>query len=297
MTSRLELEDGVHTRFEERWGVGDTMGKVVVHRPAGGRGVKHCDQVGLMEWVGSLSSYLRQSQITYSSLVQSIMWPCVSRLQSVVALSGPCQAKTLGWLLPLLNSLADKAQYSQLHQGHAPLAIVLCPGLRCASRVADMLQDISSKARLGVKVVLACAGARNNEPSDFINGVDVLVTSPLRLLHLVGVDRLTSLERCCHLVVEEGDRTIPMCYKQVGEIIINWRKIRNRQECGLPDRLMMVVEKWNSAVEQFTKTFIVESSSPVVVLDNLLEAVIYGKVEMLHSSQTSLIKQNISRSW
>ena len=74
-----------------------------------------------------------------------------------------------------------------------------------------------------------------------------------------------------------------MWHKQVGEIIINWRKIRNRQECGLPDRLMMVVEKWNSAVEQFTKTFIVESSSPVVVLANLLEVVIYGKVEMVPS--------------
>ena len=53
-------------------GMGDTMGKVVVHRPAGtgGRGVKHCAQVGLMEWVGSLASCLRQrqSQITYSSL-------------------------------------------------------------------------------------------------------------------------------------------------------------------------------------------------------------------------------------
>ena len=158
------------------------------------------------------------------------------------------------------------------------------------------MQNISSKARLGVKVVLACAGAHNNEPSDFINRVDVLVTSPLRLLHLVGVDRLTSLYGCCHLVVEEGDSTIPMWHKQVGEIIINWRKIRNRQESGLPDQLVMMAEKWNSAVEQFIKTFIVESSSPVEVLANLLEAVIYGKVEMLHSSQTSLIKQNISRS-
>ena len=43
------------------WGVGDTMGKVMVHRPGGWRGVKHCDQVGQMEWVGSLSAYLRQS--------------------------------------------------------------------------------------------------------------------------------------------------------------------------------------------------------------------------------------------
>ena len=84
--ARLELEGGVHSRFEERLGVGDSMGKVVVHRPGGGRGVKHCDQVGQMEWVGCLSVYLRQSQITYSSLVQSIMWPCVSRLQTVVGL-------------------------------------------------------------------------------------------------------------------------------------------------------------------------------------------------------------------
>ena len=246
--ARLELEGGVHSRFEERWGVGDTMGKVVVHRPGCGRGVKHCDQVGQMEWVGSLSAYLRQSQITYSSLVQSIMWPCVSRLQTVVGVSGPCHGKTLGWLLPLLNSLADRAQYSQLPQGHAPLAIVLCPGLRCASMVADMIQDISSKARLGVKVVLACAGARNNEPSDFINGVDILVTSPPGLLQLVGQARLTSMDRFCHLVVEEGDCTLPMWHKHVGEIIVSWRKQGNKQESSSPDQLVMVAERWNSAV-------------------------------------------------
>ena len=38
MPARLELEDGVNTRVEERWAMGDTMGKEVVHRPAGGRG-------------------------------------------------------------------------------------------------------------------------------------------------------------------------------------------------------------------------------------------------------------------
>ena len=268
--------------------MGDTLGKMVVHRPSGSRGVKHCDQVALMEWVGSLSSYLRQSQITYSSLVQSIMWPCVSRLQSVVALSGPCQGKTLGWILPLLNSLADRAQYSQLQQGHSPLAIVLCPGFKCASMVFGMLQDISSKAKLGVKVVLACAGARNNDPSDFINGIDVLVTTPPRLLQLLGVSKLTTMNRCCHLVVEEGDRTLPMWHKEVGEIIVSWRKQRNKQDYGLPDQMIMVLEKWNTAVEQFTKTFIVESSSPVVVLANLLEAVIYGKVKIVPAFVTEL---------
>lgn len=79
--------------------VGDTMRKVVVHRHGWGRGVKHCGRVGQMELVGSLSAYLRQSQTTYSSLVQSIMWPCVSRLQIMVSVSGPCHGKTLGCLL------------------------------------------------------------------------------------------------------------------------------------------------------------------------------------------------------
>ena len=68
-------------------------------------------------------------------------------------------------------------------------------------------------------------------PSEFVNPVlNVLVTSPPRLLQLVGQARLTSMDRCCHLVVEEGDSTLPMCHKQVGEILVSWRKQRNMQE-------------------------------------------------------------------
>ena len=85
----------------------------------------------------------------YSSVVQSIMWPCVARLQTV-------------WALPWQDTgLTELSTASYL-------AIVLCPGLKCASTMADMTQDISSKARLGVKVVLACPRARNIEPSEFI---------------------------------------------------------------------------------------------------------------------------------
>jgi hypothetical protein len=56
-----------------------------------------------------------------------------------------------------------------------------------------LIQNISSKARLGVKVMLACAGARNNDPSEFINGGDVLVTSPPQLPKFVGQARLNSI--------------------------------------------------------------------------------------------------------
>ena len=108
--------------------------------------------------------------------------------------------------------------------------------------------------------MLACAGARNNEPSDFINGVDVLVTSPPRLLKLVGNARPTRTDRCCHLVVKEGDHTLSMWHKQLGEIIVSWRKQRNGQKGSSPDQLVMVAKRWNGAVKQFT---IVEINSPV----------------------------------
>jgi hypothetical protein len=76
---------------------------VVGHRPGGGRGVKHCEQVGQMEWVGSR---------THTHQWQSIMWPCVARLQTV-------------WALPWQDmGLTEISTASYL-------AIVLCPGLKC----------------------------------------------------------------------------------------------------------------------------------------------------------------------
>ena len=60
---------------------------------------------------------------------------------------------------------------------------------------------------------------------------------------MVGQARLTSMDRCCHLVVEERDRTLHMWHKHVGEINVSWRKQRNRLEASSPDQLVMVAER------------------------------------------------------
>ena len=43
-----------------------------------------------------------------------------------------------------------------------------------------------------------------------------------------------------------------MWHKQVGKVVINWHKIRNRQESGLPDQLAVVaeVEQRRGAIHQ-----------------------------------------------
>ena len=72
--ARLELDGGVHSRFEERWGVGDTMGKVVVHRPGGGRGVKHYDQVGQMEWIGMARHFAKAESRKQVEVLERGSW-------------------------------------------------------------------------------------------------------------------------------------------------------------------------------------------------------------------------------
>ena len=68
------------------------VGKVVVHRPGGGRGVKHCDQVRQMEWVG-LPEAEPVDHVALLSRLQT--WRVCWDLQDT------------GLATPLLKSLAD----------------------------------------------------------------------------------------------------------------------------------------------------------------------------------------------
>ena len=76
---------------------------------------------------------------TPASRVQSMMWPAISQWQSLVTVESPGHRKTFGWLLPLINSLADKSRYNGLPSRHSPQAIMLCPNLACASLVHGLV--------------------------------------------------------------------------------------------------------------------------------------------------------------
>ena len=144
-----------------------------------------------------------------------------------------------------------------------------------------MLAEVSSGAGLPATSLLSCSGSPEPHITEFINGSDILVTTPPRLLRLLKEDKIISLERCCHLVIEDGDSLLERFKPQSAEIMTTWKRSTVKKMDS--NQLVVVAEKWSSAVENFAEAYIKSLKpklSPVVAFVNLIEGVVYGKVEI-----------------
>ena len=251
---------------------------LVVHTAAKSRTVRRWESMSSLPWNQRLCFFLTSRGIVKPTEVQSVMWPLVSRLSSVLAVGPPSQGKTLGWLLPLLDSLY-LSQYPDLPPGHSPVCLVLCPGVELATSLHQTLSQVVTGADLGVRSFLCCSGVPQPQPAELYNGVDVLIASPARLLSLLQ-SRLISLERCCHLVVEEADTALQLWAREVHQITAAWKRARAKYPPSSQDQIIAVSEKWSDSLEDFTRTFIAKSFNPAVVLASPLEAVVYGELPM-----------------
>ena len=151
--------------------------------------------------------------------------------------------------------------------------------METAERVHNILTEVSTGARLEVSTLLSSSGAPEPHITEFINGVDVVVTTPPRMLKLLQEDKIIGLERCCHLVIEDGDSLLERFKPQTKEIMSTWKKSSVKH--AVPDQLVVVAEKWSHALEDFSEAYIKPLRprlSPTVAFVNMLEAVVYGKI-------------------
>ena len=66
------------------------------HISPGKRPIKPCYKISDMAWCEKMISFLKISDVSDATIIQSIMWPAVSRLNSVVAVAAAGLGKTLG---------------------------------------------------------------------------------------------------------------------------------------------------------------------------------------------------------
>ena len=78
---------------------------------SGSRPLRLCSRVSDQRFPIQMMAFLSSHGVTSSTNIQSVMWPAMARLSSLVAVAGPGSGKTLGWSLPLLAALADRQQY------------------------------------------------------------------------------------------------------------------------------------------------------------------------------------------
>ena len=158
----------------------------LVHTPPGSRALVQESKVSALPWPATLQAFLHRQGVTEARALQATMWPAVSKLQSMLVVAPPstssplsswAEGKTLGWLLPVLAVLAEP-----LSGGPQPRLVVICPGLQLVSFIADLINQVAVGIPIPLKLVEDAAGLREVEASVFINGIDVLVTTPARLV-------------------------------------------------------------------------------------------------------------------
>ena len=260
-----------------RAGWGRDQTGVLIRYPQGGREVRPCSRVEDLSWAPELASYLRSCGVRECSPVQSLLWPAVSQLRSVVAVAGRAQGKTVGWLLPLLAQVWQP--YSSLVPGSGPLAVVLCSSQDEAAAVAARAAAVLAGS--GHHLRVAATGPQSGL---LYNGCHLLCTSAPRLVELLEQGAV-SMARCCHLVVESSHLTLHLQHLQVEEVLLTWRRCRT-PDPGLPDQVVVVGEEWSPALASLTSR-VLPRWRPVLLLASLPEAVLYSGLSVLPLPQTS----------
>ena len=176
----------------------------LVHTPPGSRALVQLSKVSALPWPSTLQTFLHRQGVTEARALQTTMWPAVSKLQSLLVVapssirspvSSWAEGKTLGWLLPVLAILAEPPATPSI--GPQPRLVVICPGLQLVSFIADLINQVAIGSKIPLKVVEDAAGLSEVEASMFINGIDVLVTTPARLLDRMEEEEtpVTGLQR------------------------------------------------------------------------------------------------------
>ena len=130
--------------------------------------------------------------------------PAVLAGRDVLAGAQTGTGKTAGFVLPILQRLADGA--AERHR--APRALVLTPTRELAAQVAQSVRDYGKYLPLRVLQVFGGVGI-NPQISGLRSGCDILVATPGRLLDLAQ-QRAADLSRIEVLVLDEADRMLDM---------------------------------------------------------------------------------------
>ncbi len=125
--------------------------------------------------------------------------------RDVVGIAQTGTGKTAAFALPILHQLAANPQRAERKSCRV---LVLSPTRELSSQILDSFNAYGR--HLGITSTLTIGGVSiGRQVRSLLNGVDVLVATPGRLLDLVGSNALR-LNRVAFLVLDEADRMLDM---------------------------------------------------------------------------------------
>tara|TARA_B110001452_G_scaffold190888_1_gene161070 strand:- start:313 stop:2157 length:1845 start_codon:yes stop_codon:yes gene_type:complete len=184
--------------------------------------------------------------------IQAQSWPVLMAGGDLVAVAKTGSGKTLGFVLPVLQSLSAASAAASAVAGDPPSvrALVLAPTRELAIQIQEQSELFCALVGLrsacvyggGVPAREQATQLRKTQPA-------LLVATPGRLVDLLGQKAL-SLRGCAHLILDEADRMLDMGFApQLKQIVAALPSSAQRQTA-------MFTATWPKSVRQLAQTML-----------------------------------------
>lgn len=208
------------------------------------------------ELAESLQLALADLGFTTPTAVQEQAIPAALAGKDLLVSSQTGSGKTVAFLLPTLNPLADpSAEFvpfkERLRQMPAPNILVLCPTRELAQQVSKDAIKLVRHIR-GLRVAAVMGGMPFPKQIQELKGAQVLVATPGRLLDLVSRRQL-KLDQVDALIVDEADRMLDLGFSEDLEAISNLASNRKQTlmfSATFADRIIALASKMTNDPER-----------------------------------------------
>lgn len=156
----------------------------------------------------SLLEAIANQHYTEPYPIQKECIPAILQGKDVLGIAPTGSGKTAGYVLPLLMKLSEKTVTKNRHAD----ILVLVPTRELAEQVSDVFKLFSESVPGKLKTMAVYGGVSVNVQMMKLQGINILVATPGRLLDLIGSNAV-HLSSISTLVLDEADKMLNLGFR------------------------------------------------------------------------------------
>jgi len=156
----------------------------------------------------SLLKTLKAQKYEYPYPIQQKAIPAILNKADVLGIAKTGTGKTVSFVIPVLRNLQRSRDTKNRHVN----VLVLVPTRELAEQVKNVFQKFGSVIPERIKTLAVYGGVSINPQMQALQGVNIVVATPGRLLELVEKNAV-HLSKVSTLVIDEADRMLQMGFK------------------------------------------------------------------------------------
>ncbi|AFL84415.1 DNA/RNA helicase, superfamily II [Belliella baltica DSM 15883] len=155
--------------------------------------------------------------------IQLAAIPAILQRRDLLGIAQTGSGKTASYILPILETL----QQTAINKGRSIPILIIVPTRELAAQVEEVIRTFSQFLSRKVKSQAVFGGVSINPQMMKLNGTDILVATPGRLLDLLSKNAI-SISDLQTLVLDEADKVLNLGFKEEVDEILS-RLPKNRQ--------------------------------------------------------------------